>query len=126
MARKTNSCPVSKGVLVVIGGAEDMGSKKEEKMEQEQDKQMNNGFQPNEVLKEFIGLMRKKSPLIEEVTSSGGEPEKTFNDYKKVFNSLGIRRVHHIHHNNRGEVLDDNLVKKWKKQMLFSLPAAAS
>jgi cyanophycinase len=112
MARRNgNSCPVPKGILVVIGGAEEKllqqnEEKKDEKMQEDQ-------HEAQEVLRAFVGLMsRKESPLIEVVTTSSGDPEGSFNDYKKTFGALGIRRVHHLHHNSRGEVLDDNLVKR--------------
>jgi cyanophycinase len=109
-----NSCPVPKGVLVVIGGAEDKEtvSGQQQDKEKDQENKKNGSFVSNEVLKGFVGLMRKESPLIEVITTSSGEPEGAFEDYKKVFTSLGIRRVHQLHHNNRGEVLDDNLTKR--------------
>ena len=72
------------------------------------------------VLKFFVSLMaRKESPLVEVITTSSGDPETTFNDYKEVFGELGIRRVHQIHHNNRGEVLDDNLAKRVEEADAF-------
>ena len=100
-----------KGVLVIIGGAEE---KTLEKVEQEKEKrERENGHEEQVVLKTFVDLMnRKESPLIEVVTTASGNPEASFADYKKVFGELGIRRIHHLHHNSRGEVLDDKLDKK--------------
>ncbi|RYZ26595.1 MAG: cyanophycinase [Chitinophagaceae bacterium] len=109
--RNGNSCPVPKGILVVIGGAEEKLLKQDE--EGKDDKMQEEEHEEQEVLKAFVGLMsRKESPLIEVVTTSSGDPEGSFNDYKKTFAGLGIRRVHQIHHNSRGEVLDDNLAKR--------------
>jgi cyanophycinase len=113
MARKNgeNGCPVPKGILVIIGGAEakEFETKDEEKGGKESSDQQDR----LEVLKTFVDLLGKKeSPLIEVVTTSSGEPDGSFADYKKVFTGLGVRRVHHFHHNSRGEALDDNLAKR--------------
>lgn len=119
MARKNgNSCPVPKGILVIIGGAEEKALEKIEKEEEKKEKE--EGHEDQVVLKSFVGLMaRKESPLIEVVTTASGKPEASFNDYKKVFGELGIRRVHHLHHNSRGEVLDDKLSKRVEEADAF-------
>lgn len=119
MARKNgNSCPVPKGVLVIIGGAEE---KTLEKAEQEDDKrEKENGHEEGAVLRKFVELMnRRESPLIEVVTTASGKPEESFADYKKIFGELGVRRVHHLHHNSRGEVLDDKLEKRVEEPDAF-------
>jgi cyanophycinase len=115
--RNGNSCPVPKGILVIIGGAEE---KVIEKTKEQDEKMQEDEHEEQAVLKSLVGLMaRKESPLIEVVTTSSGDPEGSFGDYKKVFGELGIRRVHHIHHNNRGEVLDDNLEKRVEEADAF-------
>jgi len=110
--RKDNSCPVPKGILVIVGGAEEKTLDKQDEPAKDDEK----GEEEKEgrgVLKTFVKLLeRKESPLIEVITTSSGVPDESFHDYKKVFGELGIRRVHQIHHNNRGEVLDDNLEKR--------------
>ncbi|HYO20850.1 MAG TPA: cyanophycinase [Flavisolibacter sp.] len=120
MAKKNgNSCPVPKGILVIIGGAEEKALEQiEEKRGEAREK--DSGHEDQAVLKAFVDLMaRKESPLIEVITTSSGEPESSFADYKKVFGELGIRRVHHIHHNSRGEVLDDKLAKRVEEADAF-------
>src|SRR5829696_2024734 len=98
-----NSCPVPKGILVVIGGAEDKGIEKKEENSEKKDNEQPGEEQDNsnEILRAFVKLMRKESPLIEVVTTSSGEPDASFEDYKKVFGKLGVRRVHHMNHKNR-------------------------
>lgn len=116
--RNGNSCPVPRGILMVIGGAEEKLLGKDE--ESKDEKMQEDEHEEQEVLKAFVGLMsRKESPLVEVVTTSSGEPEGSFNDYKKTLGKLGIRRVHQIHHNNRGEVLDDNLTKRVEEADAF-------
>lgn len=112
MARTNlNSCPVPKGILVIIGGAEEKLLKKNDNGKQKRKEETDHEEQA--VLKAFVKLMsRKESPLVEVVTTASGSPEESFNDYKKVFGELGIRRVHQMHHNKRGEVLDDDLTKR--------------
>lgn len=118
MAKKNgNGCPVPKGILVIVGGAEEKELEKEQEKSEEQDtsekRMTETGHEKHEVLKAVVKLMeRKESPLIEVITTASGDPEGSFSDYKKIFGELGVRRVHHIHHNTRGEVLDDKLEKR--------------
>lgn len=46
---------------------------------------------------------------MEVVTTASSEGPASFQDYKKVFEKIGITRVWHLHHNKRKEVLDDPL-----------------
>ena len=102
----------------MIGGAEERALKQIK--EKEEKKANGDDHQEQEVLRAFVNLMaRKESPLIEVITTSSGEPEASFQEYKKVFGELGVRRVHHIHHNNRGDVLDDNLDKRVEEADAF-------
>jgi cyanophycinase len=38
--------------------------------------------------------------------------EESFNDYSKAFKQMGVRKIGHIHHSIRQEVLDDDLEKR--------------
>ena len=62
MAKKVNGCPVPKGILVVIGGAEDKELSRDRVQDKEKDpeKKKDGSFISNEVLKGFTGLMRKR------------------------------------------------------------------
>jgi cyanophycinase len=97
----SNRCPRPAGILVVIGGKEDKGDKREEKNETRE-----------EILKTFIGLIEKDNPRIEIITSGSDLPEEMFEDYTKVFRSLKIKKLGHIHHKTRKDVISDNLTDR--------------
>jgi cyanophycinase len=107
---KIHECPVPSGVLLIIGGAENKGEEEAGKKE----KPVN--FERLEVLKTFIKLMGKADPVIEVFTSASGSGDEEFNDYKKVFKSLKIKHVGHIHHHSRKEVMDDTALIDRMKQ----------
>lgn len=98
---KKYGAPIPKGVLLIIGGAENKGASGSEK------KQTPDEFQPLEILNAFISLTNKKDPVIEVITSASGESNESFADYQKAFRALKLTRVGHIHHNSRGEVKED-------------------
>ena len=100
-----NSCPVPKGILVIIGGKED----KETVIENEEAQKQEDG---PEILKRFLQLVAKEDPTIEIITSASREAEETFEDYRKVFEELNINRLGHIHHKTRRELLDDDLEER--------------
>jgi cyanophycinase len=103
MAKNGNiGCPVPKGVLLIIGGAENKGEEKAKKKSTPSD------FERLEVLKKFIELSGKKNPVIEVVTSASTEGKELFQEYKKVFEEeLKVGAVGHIHHMSRTEVYND-------------------
>ena len=103
-----NTSPVPAGVLVVIGGKEDKGDKREDKNETRE-----------EILKTFIELIEKDDPCIEIITSASGKPQEMFDDYKKVFEELKVKNLNHIHHKQRKEILDDDLTERIKKADAF-------
>jgi cyanophycinase len=108
-----NNSLVPKGILLIIGGKEEKTLEQVKKELKENDKEQPRNHHEQEVLRAFVKLLaRKESPLVEVITTSSGEPESSFAEYKKVFGELGIRRVHQIHHQSRGEVLDDDLSKR--------------
>jgi cyanophycinase len=97
---------VPKGKLLVIGGKEDKG---------------NHGDHPDnkeikvrpEVLQTFIDLMPQKKKVIEVITSASREDvEDTFETYRKIFSQCGVTDIHHIHHSNRSEILQDDLIER--------------
>ncbi|RYY99096.1 MAG: cyanophycinase [Chitinophagaceae bacterium] len=94
-------CPVPKGILLVIGGAENKGA------DEAKDQETPSDFQRFEVLRRLVDLTGKKNPVIEVFTSASTEGEETFADYKKAFAALKVDRVERIHHNSRKELLDD-------------------
>jgi len=103
---KPNHCPVPKGVLLVIGGAEDKGD--QEKNDLAEGVKM-------EVLNCFIKLLNQKAPVIEVITTAGSsDPEGSFEEYKKTFTELGAHQVNHIHHDQRNEIDFPNLENRLK------------
>jgi cyanophycinase len=108
--RKTgNHAPVPLGTLVIIGGKENKGENEPDGKKKPSD------FIKLEVLNAFKEATHKKSPLVEVVTTASKEPGSTFNDYKTVFEKIGITTIGHIHHTTRKEVLEDPLTDRLKQ-----------
>lgn len=89
-----------RGTLVLIGGREDKDVQDESA-----------DFQENRmsILNNLVGLIRKKNPVLEVVTTSTQLHEESFEEYKAVFNKLGVKRVGKIHHDVRKDALDSSL-----------------
>jgi cyanophycinase len=103
MARKENSsCPVPRGILLIVGGKEDKGESQNENQKPE-------SYIPDEILKTFLELLKKKNPTIELVTSGSGMPDETFSDYEKAFKKLADVNLKKLHHVTRSEVLGADL-----------------
>ncbi|MEI6947885.1 cyanophycinase [Paraflavisolibacter sp. H34] len=105
---KGNSCPVPQGILMIIGGKENKGQEPEEKADSKD-------FERMEILKAFIGLMKKNKPVLEVITSASGEGTEAFREYRKLFEELGVPQIGHIHHGSRKEVGDPELVERIEK-----------
>lgn len=103
---KRSECPTPAGTLVIIGGKENKGGQPEK----EEGKSEN--VIELEILKSFIGYIKKKNPVIEVITSASSEGEEAFSEYRKLFKKLDIAEVHHIHHDKREEVLNDQLTER--------------
>jgi cyanophycinase len=101
-----NECPVPKGVLLIIGGKENKDG------EEPGYKETPNGFVPLEILKKFIELTEKQDASIEVITTASSEGQESFEEYKKFFNENGINKIGHIHHNERMDVLNDELEQR--------------
>jgi len=83
--QQMNDCPVPNGVLMIIGG----------------------GQERDVVIKEFIGLIKEESPVIELITTAGNEDvEGTYHEYKALFEKFCNCTVNHIHHDKR-EFIDE-------------------
>ena len=94
MSDHKNECPVPKGKLIIIGGAEEKTDVAQPDTHQD-------------VLKEFVRLCGD-SPRIEIITTAGGEAiEETYQEYASCFKELGAAFTGHIHHSSRFEVSKD-------------------
>lgn len=114
MARSTaKECPTPNGTLLIIGGKEGKEVKEKEKGDELQI------FPGTEILETFIKLTGKKNPTIEVITSASSEGDESFADYKKVFHHLGITSLGHIHHKERRDIVNEELIERTKKTDAF-------
>jgi len=100
-----NPCPVPQGILVIIGGKEDKG----------QDVKESHGKDENEkpkILETFIKLIEKDNPRVEVITSASSEGDEMFEEYKKVFEKMNVTQVGHLHHEERKQVIEDDLTER--------------
>ncbi len=105
MAKKNEtSCPVPAGKLVIIGGKENKGENGPENKEKPEN------FIRLEVLQAFVDLIGKKNAVLEVITTSTGSPDESFQEYKKIFNELGIATIGHIHHTDRKGALQNDII----------------
>jgi cyanophycinase len=103
---RRSECPVPKGTLLIIGGAENKGEQEAKK------KQTPTDFERLEILKTFVELTGKDDPVIEIVTSASGEGDETFRDYRKALEELKVKQLGQLHHNTRRDVQDDKDLKE--------------
>lgn len=97
-----NECPVPKGTLVIIGGAEKKETGKTEK-----------GAHQIEVLAEFIKQFNKENPVIEVITTASNEDvEETFKEYQQTFQKIIPCEVKHLNHQNRESVIAEDLQQR--------------
>lgn len=105
-----NHCPVPRGTLVIIGGKENKGENGPREKKKPSD------FIKLEVLKAFCDAINKRDPLVEVITTASDLPNETFSEYQRTFEKLDITRLGHIHHNERREVLHDELTMERVKK----------
>jgi cyanophycinase len=98
-------CPTPKGILMAIGGKENKGGGPNESSRAE-------NFIKEEVLKTFIGLIEKKDPVVEILTTASSSGSEQFEEYARLFKGLGIEKVGHIHHDSRQEATNDTLTDR--------------
>lgn len=108
-----NHAPVPEGTLVVIGGKENKGGDAPDNKKKPSD------FIKLEVLQAFKEATHKRDPLIEVITTASSEGPESFEDYKKVFEKIGVTQIGHIHHEKRKEILEDELKERIRKADAF-------
>jgi cyanophycinase len=108
-----NHAPVPAGTLVIIGGKENKGEDAPDNKKKPSD------FIRLEVLQAFKDATHKRDPLVEVITTASTEGTQSLRDYQKAFEKVGIRRVQHIHHEKRQEILEDPLLERIKNADAF-------
>ena len=108
-----NHAPVPLGTLIVVGGKENKGQDAPENKKKPGD------FIKLEVLETFKDATHKREPFIEVVTTASSERMEAFEEYKKVFEKIGITNVGHINHTARKEVLENPLLERIKNADAF-------
>lgn len=103
-----NHCPVPQGTLLVIGGKENKGEGAPENKKKPAD------FLKLQILEAFKEATYKRDPLVEVITTASSEGPEIFKDYQKAFEKVGIKRLGHIHHDAREEVLFDPMPERIK------------
>jgi cyanophycinase len=104
-AKKSRECPTPVGTLVLIGGKENKGEQPDQEGKAENVIQL-------EILKDFVSYIRKKSPVVEVITTAAEDGEESFKEYRRLFKELDITEVRHIHHNSREQALADELTER--------------
>lgn len=102
MAKSTenpvNRCPTPGGALLIIGGAEEREDDSKKDQQDLKERHL-------EILEKFLKLTNVRVPVIEVITSAGSkEPELTYSEYKKSFESICSCTVNHIHHSSREQI----------------------
>src|SRR5687767_6275129 len=78
--------PVPKGKLLAIGGKE---SKKDGAETEAQRK--NRDFENEQILKCFVDELKGDNPMVAVLPTASSDPEKSAEDYIKVFTKLGVK-----------------------------------
>jgi len=113
MATKKSECPVPEGTLLIIGGKENKGKGETGNHESPE------GFDRLEIHKRFIELIGKDDPSIEFITSAAEDGVEAFEEYRVLYEQLGVTRVGHIHHTARKEVLEEDVVARVQQADAF-------
>lgn len=97
--------PHPKGKLLAIGGREDKGDEKTEMQSHNQD------FIKEEILKCFVDNLKGSNPLIVIIPTASSEPEKSANDYVKVFTQLGVSNLQVLNVMERADAMDPEKIE---------------
>lgn len=109
MEKAVNTCPKPTGTLLIIGGKEGKDGEDPKHHDKPDD------YDPMAILKAFAGLIKDKEAAVEVVTTGSTLGKETFAEYKKNFHELGLRKINHVHHRTRKELLEDDLSARLKK-----------
>jgi len=113
MEIRKSECPVPEGILVIIGGKENKGEGDSGNHESPV------GSDRLQIHKRFIELIGKDRPSIEFITSAGDDGREAFEEYKALYEELGVTRVGHIHHTQRKEVIEEDVTRIERADAFF-------
>lgn len=82
-------CPTPRGKLLAIGGSES----KELTPKPDSNQENNSNFESLQVLQRFCQELRGENPVVVVVPVASSIPEEMGQDYREVFNKLGIKQV---------------------------------
>jgi cyanophycinase len=102
---------IPKGKLLIIGGAEDTGSKSKSSKNAEESK----NFEHFELLRELMPSEGKKGHRIEVITTASEEPHEMGKKYMSAFENADISNVGIIHVSSREEAKDPDVIKRIEK-----------
>ncbi|RDV14934.1 cyanophycinase [Pontibacter diazotrophicus] len=80
--------PVPKGRLLAIGGHEDKGKKE---LTEEQSRNVN--FEKKEILQFLVSELKGENPMIAIVPTASTVPAEIAQDYREVFQELGVKNI---------------------------------
>jgi cyanophycinase len=103
--RRQSECPTPSGILLIVGGKENKGGSPKDNNNSENVIEL-------EILKKFVGLINKKDPVIEVISTASSEGNESFKEYQALFSKLGIPEVRHLHHDAREQILADQLIER--------------
>ena len=86
--KRHNELPVPKGKLLAIGGKENKGDDEETEVQR-----LSVDFIKEEILKRFVDELKGDNPMVAVLPTASSEPDKSAQDYVKVFTELGVKNV---------------------------------
>jgi cyanophycinase len=107
--------PTPKGMLLIIGGAEDKGGTADIHPD-------NKEFEPYEILKQLLPKRSAKDHGIEVITTATTIPKEVGKEYQETFAKIGYKKVGVINMEKREEATDEAYVERINKAhaVLFS------
>ncbi|GAB3200036.1 cyanophycinase [Pontibacter aydingkolensis] len=104
--KMNNKAPIPKGCLLAIGGKESKGDK-----EMTEDQKRNVDFESEKVLKFYKEHLKGENPVIAFLPTASSEPDAVVKEYLKVFDELGLTKVHVLDIRNRDDAQNDEYIK---------------
>jgi cyanophycinase len=98
--QRQNELPAPKGKLLAIGGKENKNGDEETEVQR-----LSMDFIKTEILKRFVEELKGENPMVAVLPTASGEPDKSAQDYVKVFTELGVKNVKVIDIKERADAM---------------------